>query len=156
MIGAAVSSVFVSKKVFTFTHIEGGLFARRLHACATAWCFVLAAIHLGLHLDLAGFGAVLDWTGRWPKFDRWLRVSAVSAVAGYGAYGIFVHGLPERLAMYYAYSFWPEERNWLLYSDMVAVLCFFSCSASLASRLFRMSGKKKSRTGSVRSREDEA
>lgn len=156
MMGAALSSVLVSKAVFASAHIEGGLFARRLHACTTAWCFILASIHLGLHLDIAGFGAVLDGVGRRPSLSCWLRCTATAAIASYGVYGVFIHGLPARLAMYYAYSFWPEERNWLLYIDMAAVLCFFSCAASLASHLPRKLGKAKLRTDGVRSMEDEA
>jgi hypothetical protein len=155
LIGTAVSSMLVSESVFAFAHIEGGLFARRLHACTTAWCFVLTAIHLGLHMDLSGFGVVFEGTGERPTLGRSLRCAAASVVAGYGVYACFIHRLPERLAMHFAYSFWPAEKNWLLFVHMAAVMCTFSCSASLASRMSREFGKGKERTRGVRSVKDQ-
>jgi hypothetical protein len=148
MIGAALSSVLVSKEVFAFAGIEGGLLARRLHACATAWCFILASVHLGLHLNLVGCGPLLGTAAARP--GAWARSAAVSIIAAYGAYCVFAHGLPERLVMYYAYSFWPSEKNWLLVVDMAAILCFFACAAGLFSSLSRRVLKMNPRTVTAR------
>lgn len=127
MIGTAVSSVLVSKEAFAFAGIEGGLLARRLHACMTAWFFFLASAHAGLHWDLAGGAASLKG-GEWRLG---LRRIAAWGFAAYGLYAFAAHGLPARLAMYYAYSFWPAERKLLLFIDMAAVMCLFACSTRL-------------------------
>jgi hypothetical protein len=151
MIGTAVSSVLVSKEAFAFAGIEGGLLARRLHACVTAWCFILASVHMGLHLNVAGYRSSLGAAAARPGMRAWPRTAAVSAMAAYGAYCIFAHGLPERLVMYYAYSFWPSEKNWLLLVDMAAIMCFFACAAELSTSLSRRDLKMNPRTLPVRS-----
>jgi hypothetical protein len=146
MVGAALSSVLVSKEVFALAGIEGGLLARRLHACTTAWCFILASFHLGLHLSLAGYRSARETVADRTGMRAWARCAAVSIIAAYGAYCFFEHGLPSRLIMYYAYSFWPSERNWLLVVDMAAVMCFFACAAELSSSQSRRGLKSNPRT----------
>ena len=47
--GALVSAVPVSRTVFSFLGLEGGLFSRTLHVFSAHWAFFLAAFHAGLY-----------------------------------------------------------------------------------------------------------
>lgn len=50
MLGLMVSGVILSREVFAFLPIQGGMgFARILHMLASYWGFVLMSVHLGLH-----------------------------------------------------------------------------------------------------------
>lgn len=50
MLGLMVSGVILSREVFAFLPISGGVaFARSLHVVSAFWGFVLMAFHLGLH-----------------------------------------------------------------------------------------------------------
>lgn len=50
MIGLMVSGIMLSRHVFAFLDIHGGMsFARLLHMAASHWGFVLMALHLGMH-----------------------------------------------------------------------------------------------------------
>lgn len=50
MLGTMVSGVILSRSVFAFLPLSGGVaFARPLHIFCAFWGFVLMALHLGLH-----------------------------------------------------------------------------------------------------------
>ena len=50
MIALMISGIIMSRYVFTFVPITGGMsFARTLHMLASYWGFLFMSIHLGLH-----------------------------------------------------------------------------------------------------------
>ena len=50
MLGTMVSAVILSREVFAFLPISGGIaLARPMHIFCSFWSFVLMALHLGLH-----------------------------------------------------------------------------------------------------------
>lgn len=49
MIGCIISSLILSKNVFSWMHIPSSQFGRGLHLLSTAWAFVLSSLHLGWH-----------------------------------------------------------------------------------------------------------
>ncbi|MDE7263366.1 MAG: DUF4405 domain-containing protein [Anaeroplasmataceae bacterium] len=53
MICCILSSIFVSGVVFAGLNLRGKEFGRTLHLVSTAWAFILMAIHLGLHWNMA-------------------------------------------------------------------------------------------------------
>lgn len=53
MLGMMVSGIMLSRHVFAFLPIDGGMsFARLTHMAASYWGFVLMALHLGLHWNM--------------------------------------------------------------------------------------------------------
>ncbi|MGN0016052.1 MAG: DUF4405 domain-containing protein [Candidatus Avelusimicrobium sp.] len=50
MLAVALSGVMISQHVFGFLEINGSLFWRRLHLCASYWGLILTGAHIGLHL----------------------------------------------------------------------------------------------------------
>lgn len=87
MLGLMVSGVILSRKVFAFLPISGGVaFARSLHVVSAFWGFVLMAFHLGLHWNMI-LGMVKNAVGTVPsKLVRFLLHTAAVFIAGYGVY----------------------------------------------------------------------
>lgn len=53
MIGLIGSGIMMSKYVFLFLHISGGMtFARKIHMLASYWGLILLGLHLGLHWNI--------------------------------------------------------------------------------------------------------
>ena len=53
MIGLMVSGIILSRKVFDFLPVSGGMgFARMLHMLASYWGFLFMSLHLGLHWNM--------------------------------------------------------------------------------------------------------
>lgn len=50
MAGMMVSAVMLSGMVFSFSGIRMTQFWRQIHVTSSAWCFLLMAFHLGMHL----------------------------------------------------------------------------------------------------------
>lgn len=58
MLGLMISGIILSREVFAFLPISGGIaLARSLHVLSAFWGFVLMALHLGLHWNII-LGAV--------------------------------------------------------------------------------------------------
>lgn len=52
MLAVALSGVMISQHVFGFLEINGSLFWRKLHLCASYWGLILTGAHIGLHLPI--------------------------------------------------------------------------------------------------------
>lgn len=89
MLGLMISGVILSREVFAFLPISGGVaFARSLHVISAFWGFFLTAFHLGLHWNLV-IGMVKNTAGTVPpKPVRFLLRMAAVLIAGYGVYAI--------------------------------------------------------------------
>ncbi len=83
MFGLMVSGMILSREVFAFLPISGGIaLARPLHVLSAFWGFVLMALHLGLHWNMI-LGMVRKATG--PVASKPLRILlriAAALVAG--------------------------------------------------------------------------
>ena len=74
MLGTMVSAVILSRAVFAFLPISGGIaLARPMHIFCSFWSFVLMALHLGLHWKMV-LGMVRWVTG--PVFSYSVCASA--------------------------------------------------------------------------------
>lgn len=51
MIGIIISSIIISRDVFSFLRIQTTIFGLKLHMISTSWGFIIMSIHLGLHLN---------------------------------------------------------------------------------------------------------
>ena len=89
MLGTMVSAVILSREVFAFLLISGGIaLARPMHIFCSFWSFVLMALHLGLHWKMV-LGMVRWVTGpvSSPALRGTLRIGG-AAVAVYGLYAL--------------------------------------------------------------------
>ena len=123
MVGMAISSVMVSRRIFPF---EGGLPARKLHACMTNWGLLLISAHIGFHWEMM-LRMVRKLTNWDPSRNASIALRCLAAlIAAYGVYAFFVHEVGTKFVMYYGYSYWDfESKAVLFYVDYLALMGLF-------------------------------
>lgn len=105
-----LTSLMISRTVFSFLPVEGGFTARQMHAFAAYWTLILVSIHLGLrwqrlmNMMRSTFGIVGNSAARTVA----LRLAAL-AIAAYGVHSSFVMGIGSRLTLQISLEWWDFE-----------------------------------------------
>lgn len=115
-----ISSVVVSRYIFSLLKLTGTLFARRIHLVVTAWMLVLTGIHYGLHLKKA----------RWNYILYALGAGGVAALIYCRFY--------ERLFLISEFAFMPQAPQWLMYLLYGGIFITFVSLGSLIKRLLSL------------------
>ncbi|AKB49475.1 Putative membrane protein [Methanosarcina barkeri str. Wiesmoor] len=129
MLMLLVSSVLVSRSLFAFIPVDGGLIARQIHILAAYWGFILISIHLGMH-----WGMIIGMVQRIPGIPSpnrgrtfAVRVMAV-LIAVYGVYAFFERGVGSKLILYYTYSYWNfDESAMFFFTDYLSIMGVCIC-----------------------------
>lgn len=127
MLGMMVSGVILSREVFAFLPISGGVaFARSLHVVSAFWGFVLMAFHLGLHWNMV-LGMVKNAVGTVPpKPVRFLLRIAVVFIAGYGVYAFAKNQILSYLFLTTQFVFFDFEKPvWLFFTEYITIMGLF-------------------------------
>lgn len=173
MLAQMYSGIRLSRHVFTFLPLEGGMaLARRLHILGAHWGFVLMSVHLGLHWSgILGVirrrskgairrrdtssGAAHGQDGNIAARRRrgnlgqsGLRRAAAwlcaSAAAGYGAYVFLDRRLADYLFLRTEFVFLDYgEPIWSFYLDYVCLMCLWVSLAHCAAEGLRRRARKK-------------
>lgn len=149
MLGSMVSAVILSREVFAFLPVTGGAaLARPLHILSVFWCFVLMALHLGLHWDMV-LGMLRRAAG--PVRSRAVRYAlraAGAAVAAYGLYAFVHNQIASYLFLTSPYVFFDFERPAaLFFLDYLAIMGLFVFAAHVISAGLQRLTVKPNRTG---------
>lgn len=131
MLGLMISGVILSREVFAFLPISGGVaFARSLHIVSAFWGFVLMACHLGLHWNMVlgmarrAFGPVSSGP------VRFLLFMAAVFTAGYGAYALIKNQILSYLFLRSHFVFFDYEQPIVLffaeYTAMMGLFVFLA------------------------------
>ena len=149
MLGSMVSAVILSREVFAFLPVTGGAaLARPLHILSVFWCFVLMALHLGLHWDMV-LGMLRRAAG--PVRSRAVRYAlraAGAAVAAYGLYAFVHNQIASYLFLTSPYVFFDFERPVaLFFLDYLAIMGLFVFAAHVISAGLQRLTVKPNRTG---------
>lgn len=146
MLGLMVSGIILSREVFAFLPISGGIaLARSLHVLSAFWGFVLMALHLGLHWNMI-LGMVRKATG--PVSSKAmrmiLRIVAV-LIAGYGLYAFLKNQFLSYMFLTSTFVFFDFERPVLLFfAEYIAIMGLFIFLAHYVSKgVQRLTGKRK-------------
>jgi hypothetical protein len=130
VISLAVSGAIMSRHVFSFFHIQGGMaFARLLHLAASYWAFVLMSMHLGLHwgMIIALFQKPLKQTLPFPVFMP--RIIAL-AIAGYGAWIFYKANIVSYMFLINQFAFLDYEKNPIVvFAEYIAMMGLWICAA---------------------------
>ncbi|MDV3427063.1 MAG: DUF4405 domain-containing protein [Bacillota bacterium] len=131
MIGLMVSGIMLSRYVFTFLPIYGGMsFARKLHLLSSYWGFILMALHLGLH-----WGMLMKMAGKATKITSLSHKYKAALprlgilIAAYGLYAFINRGLGSYMFLKKQYVFWNfDEPAAIFFLDYLAImgLCIFT------------------------------
>lgn len=146
MPGLMVSGVILSKEVFAFLPISGGVaFARSLHVVSAFWGFVLMAFHLGLHWNMV-LGMVKNVVGTVsPEPVCFLLRAAAVLIAGYGVYAFAKNHILSYLFLTSQFVFFDFDKPvWMFFAEYIAILSLFVFLAYYSSKgIQRWSGTGK-------------
>ena len=88
MIGLMISGIMMSREVFAFLPIEGGMgFARILHMISAYWGFILMSIHLGFH-----WGMIMGRIGQIGGLKKRLRTTQLD-IKSIGTLNLYIRNI---------------------------------------------------------------
>ncbi len=150
MLGTMVSAVILSREVFAFLPITGGVaLARTLHILCVFWGFVLMALHLGLHWNML-LGMIRKMTGTVSRKSARITLRIVSiGIAGYGLYGFLHNQFLDYMFLTSSFVFFDFKRPVILFfTEYVAIMGLFVFIAYYVGKgLQRLAGTKKGAQG---------
>ena len=123
-LGLMVSGIILSREVFAFLPISGGVaMARRLHILSAFWGFAGMAFHLGLHWNMVlGMARKAVGTETSKTLRMILRTAAVLA-AGYGLYAFIKNQFLSYMFLVSSFVFFDFERPALLFfTEYIAIM----------------------------------
>ena len=116
MFGCIASSLIISGTVFSDLNLRGTAFGRALHLIATAWAFVLMALHLGLHwAGFVGMAKRVKLNTILGAVFKWIFRIAVLAVCVYGLYVFIDRAFYEELFLLTQFKAYDYEANAFVY-----------------------------------------
>lgn len=138
------SGILMSRHVFVFLPIDGGMgTARLVHMVACYWGFVLMALHLGLHWG-AMMARVKKISGATKPVSgiRCLVLRFLGAgIAGYGLYAFVTRDLATYMLLRTQFVFLDySESPVSFYTDYLAIMGVFIWIAYYLSVIFQKSG----------------
>ncbi len=146
VLGTMVSAIILSREVFAFLPISGGIaMARRLHIFSVFWSFTLMALHLGLHWNRI-LGMIRKASG--PIQSRPLKLAlrlGGAAVAVYGLYAFVKNQFPSYMFLTTTFVFFDFERPLpLFFAEYLAIMGLFVFLAHYGSKgLHKLPGKRR-------------
>lgn len=146
MFGLMISGVVLSREVFAFLPISGGIaLARTLHILSAFWGFVLMALHLGLHWNII-LNMVRKAAG--GVVSKPMRISlriAAGLIAGYGLYAFLKNQFLSYMFLTASFVYFDYEQPVLLFfTDYIAIMGLFVFLAHYISKgIQRLTGKRK-------------
>ena len=140
MVCLAVSSVILSRYVFAFLPIHGGMsLGRMMHMASSYWGFVLMAAHLGLHWNM-----LLGMAGRLVKAEPRSPVAKTAAFltgTGIALYGLAVFVKRDLFTCMFLRTEFVfldySESKFLFYLDYLALMGLFIYLAHYGLKLLK-------------------
>lgn len=106
-IALLISSLMVSREIFTFIRADRGFLMRQIHSLAAYWILVLMSVHTGLHWNLiTAVTRQLIRVGGLSRLRRVLVRLAGAAVMAGGLWASFDRGLGSKLLMRHSFDYW--------------------------------------------------
>ena len=149
MAGNMISAVILSREVFAFLPISGGIaLARPMHILCAFWGFVLMSLHLGLHWGMI-LGVFRKASGpiRLRRVRTGLRLGGAAA-AIYGLYAFIKNQFLSYMFLTSAFVFFDFERPLLLFfTEYIAVMGLFIFLAYYGTKVLqKLTGKRRKAT----------
>lgn len=145
MLALLISGAMLSRTVFAFMDLNGGLFARKLHMLFTYWSFILISVHLGIH-----WGIIMDAVRKMAEItsanhSRTLALQIIAVlIAIYGVYASFSREIGAKLILYYTFDFWDYDQSPVIFFlDYLSIMGLYVCVTYYLKRLIHQSSSKK-------------
>lgn len=126
MIGIIISSIMISSHVFSFLNLKTTMFGRDLHLVSTSWCFVLMAIHLGMHLNIILLKVNKKMKNSSFEYVYYLIMVLLILL---GLYTFIDTELYKDMLLITEFKYFDYEQSpYLFYLGEFAIICFISLS----------------------------
>lgn len=146
MLGLMVSGIIMSRTVFAFLPIRGGMgFARILHMLAAYWGFILMSLHLGLHWGMV-MGMLRKMSGkeRGSGFRTWILRGTAFAVSAFGVFSFYKNNIASYLFLKNQFVFFDMEQPLaLFFAEYASMMALWVCLAYYGGRLLQRYSARK-------------
>jgi hypothetical protein len=107
-----VTSLMISRSVFSFLPFKGGFSARQVHTFSAYWTVALMAIHLGIRWErvMNAVRSAMNATAKGKASTLALRLLA-AAIAAYGVYSSVQMGVGAKLTLQMSLDGWDFESS---------------------------------------------
>lgn len=145
MLGSMVSGIMMSRYVFAFLDIHGGMsLARTMHMVCAYWGFIFLSAHLGLHWSMI-MGMAKKAAGikrRSAVRTTVLRVLALF-LAGFGVYAFRKNQIADYLFLKSQFVFFDlSQPSAQFFVEYLAMMCLFAAASYYLGRALQKSKKK--------------
>lgn len=131
IIALLVSGVMLSQDIFSFLNLRAGMLGRCMHLVASAWGYVLIAMHIGLHWGMVASRLRLKST--------WVKGITI-ALSLYGIFALISQHFHERLLLISDYAFFDYDQLPLFFfTDYLAIMVLFAAISYYLSKALRHS-----------------
>jgi hypothetical protein len=134
MVAVMVSSVPISREVFTFIPLNNDMVFMQIHVLTSYWGFILMAIHIGMSWAMI-INAMRKMTGITdPSRIRTISLRTVAVlIVVYGIQTSFERNLGSKLLIYDPFGSWNlEESNLNFLIDYLSVMGIYVCGTHYA------------------------
>lgn len=140
MLGLMVSGMMMSREVFGFLSINGGMgFARLLHMLAAYWGFFFMSIHIGLHWGtIMGMAKKLNGRKERSLTGTWILRCMAAGISAFGIYGFWKHRMTDYLFLKSQFVFFDINQSLVLFFlEYLAMMGLWICIAYYVGKLAR-------------------
>lgn len=146
MLSLMISGMMMSRVVFSFFSIEGGMgFARLLHMAAAYGGFFLMSAHLGLHWAMV-MGMVRKIRRRKDasRVQTWMLRILAAAVSGFGVCAFMKHNLVSYMFLKSQFVFFDLQQPLIFFlTEYAAMMVLWACLAYYVSCGLRKYSERK-------------
>ena len=146
MIGLMASGIIMSREVFAFLPISGGMsFARTLHMLSSYWGFLFMSLHLGLHWSMM-MGLVRKAMGiKKPSAARtWLLRILVILLAAFGVPAFIKNDIASYMLLHTQFVFFDIEQPLVLFFfEYLGMMGLWAAIAYYIGKLLGRCGKRR-------------
>lgn len=141
MLGMMASGIMLARDIFGFIPLRAGSFARLLHMSSTAWGFILSALHMGQHWNMAVRAAGKRVDIKKPVL--WVMRGGVAIAAVYGLYAFVRRELGKHMFLTVQYAFFDfGEPFGRFLMDYTAVWILYAAVSYYLSKVLALPEKK--------------
>ncbi len=139
MLVMIVTSLLISRDLFTFMALDGAFVVREIHMFAGYWTLLIIAIHLGTRWTVVmnTIGSILGLTSRSVFRTIALRVAAL-AIALWGVKSSFEMAFGAKLMLTYSLDMWDFNKSTLgFFNNYASIVALCAASTHYGLTLIR-------------------
>jgi cytochrome b561 len=111
-----ISGILMSRIIFTFLNLPGGMEMRQIHTTAAYWGLIIIAIHIGMHWEMIinAFNKMIKIKGDKSPCKNIIRKITARFIAliiiVFGVWSSFDRDMFSKLFLGFSFDYWNEER----------------------------------------------